>query len=198
MKKIFTILFLITIVTTSAIANNMELIPKLGFLFSPELTQRPEGEKISNSKDSAMSLGAELFFDMDNNFFLGFGVMWGQNHKFNSVSANKIGFTNIYVELKYKFLVTISQNDSLFIYPLVQLGFGAPGWEYNGYHLNYTIEGIGYWGLGAGCEYKNIIFELIYGCDYAVEKYIQSDHRDFKNDITYTAFRINIGYKFDL
>ncbi len=62
MKKIFTILFLITIVTTSAIANNMELIPKLGFLFSPELTQRPEGEKISNSKDSAMSLGAELFF----------------------------------------------------------------------------------------------------------------------------------------
>ena len=196
MKKILVTLFLTATLTAPALADNMELIPKLGYLFSPELTQRPE-EKITTSKDSAISLGAELFFNMDNNFFLGFGIMWGQKHKFSN-SGNKIGFTNIYGELKYKFLVNISQNDSLFIYPLVQLGFGIPDWEYNGYHLNYKIEGQGYWGLGVGSEYKNIIFEIMYGCDYAVEKYIQSDHRDFKNNMSYTAFRINIGYKFDL
>jgi hypothetical protein len=198
MKKLVVSLLLAVVLVAPAFAKDMELIPKVGYLFTPEVTVDVDGKNASSSSDSAFCTGLELFFDMDNNFFLGFGVMWGQNHKFNSVSANKIGFTNIYGELKYKFLVNISQNDSLFIYPLVQLGFGAPGWEYNGYHLNYTIEGLGYWGLGAGCEYKNIIFELIYGCDYAVEKYIQSDHRDFKNDITYTAFRINIGYKFDL
>ena len=197
MKKILVTLFLIATLTVPTLADNIELIPKLGYLFSPELTQRPE-EKITTSKDSAISLGAELFLNMDNNFFLGFGIMWGQKHKFTSDSANNIGFTNIYGELKYKFLVNISQNDSLFIYPLIQVGFGVPDWELNGYHLNYTIEGQGYWGFGAGCEYKNIIFELIYGCDYAVEKYIKSDHKDFKNNMTYTAFRINIGYKFDL
>ena len=198
MKKLFVTLFLVTIFTIPALARDMELIPKLGFLFSPELTQRPGGKSISTSKDSAVSLGGELFLDMDKNFFLGIGIMYGQIHKFTGNSSNKIGFSNIYVELKRKFLVNNLNDNSLFIYPLIQVGYGIPDWKYNGYQIGYKIEGQFYWGLGVGCEYRNVIFELIYGCNYAAEKYITTDIKNFNNNLTYTAFRINVGYKFNL
>ena len=196
--KILTVLFLTISLVVPVLAEdmNLELIPKIGYLFSPEVTQKIETTN-SHSKDSAISIGAELFFDMQNNLFLGFGLMWGQHHKFHSVSNNKIGFTNLYGALKYKFSINNSQNELLFIYPLIQLGFGIPGWEFNGYYKDYTMEGRVFWGIGVGGEYKNVILEFIYGCNYAAEKYVLAG-RDIENDFTYTAFRINAGYKFDL
>ena len=198
MKKIFAILFLAIALVSPALAEdmNLELIPKIGYLFSPEVTQKIDTTN-SHSKDSTISIGADLFFDMQNNLFLGFGLMWGQNHKFNSASNNKIGFTNIYGALKYKFLLNASQDEPLFLYPLIQLGFGIPGWEYNGYQKDYIIEGRVYWGIGIGGEYKNIILEFLYGCNYAAEKYVLSN-RNIENDLSYTAFRITAGYKFEL
>lgn len=198
MKRIFAVLFLAIALVSPALAEdmNLELIPKIGYLFSPEVTQKIDTTN-SHSKDSTISIGAELFFDMQNNLFLGFGLMWGQNHKFNSASNNKIGFTNIYGALKYKFLVNDSKDEPLFLYPLIQLGFGVPGWEYIGYQQDYIIEGRVYWCIGVGGEYKNVILEFIYGCNYAAEKYVLAN-REIENDCTYTAFRINVGYKFVL
>ena len=60
MKKIIVVLFLAVTLVTTALADGMELIPKIGYLFLPEITI--DGH--SNSKDSAISIGAELFFDM--------------------------------------------------------------------------------------------------------------------------------------
>lgn len=193
MKKFLAALFLAVALVTPALADGLELIPKIGYLFSPEVTQDINGTK-SFSKDSAVSVGADLFFDMENNFFLGIGLVWAQNHKVSSKSDNKIGFTNLYAAMKYKFLVNGSQDDPFFIYPLAQLGIGAPGWDYSGPITNYEIEGGFYWGLGVGGEFKNIILEFIYGCNYGKEK-----GDGVKSvDLSYTAFRINVGYKFDL
>ncbi len=196
MKKIFVTLFLAVALVVPVFATDdtdLELIPKIGYLFSPEIT----ADSNSTSNESAISLGVDLFFDMQNNFFLGAGLVWGQNHKEDDISDKKVGFTNAYAALKYKFLVNASEDDPFYIYPLAQIGFGMPGWDVSGYFSDYKIDGGFYWGLGIGGEIKNIIVEFIYGCNYATEKY-SFDHHDFSQDFTYTAFRINVGYKFIL
>ena len=196
MKKIFAVLFLTAALVVPALADDtdLELIPKIGYLFSPEVTAKANGNTVSDSADSAISIGAELLFDMQNNFFLGAGLIWGQNHKVDSKSDNKIGFTNLYAALKYKCLVNGSEDDPFFVYPLLHLGIGLPGWEYSGGIWNYEIEGGFYWGIGVGGEIKNIIIELIYGCNYATQK---GDNIK-STDLSYTAFRINLCYKFVL
>jgi len=204
MKKSLLGLLLAVALVVPAFASdetNLELIPKIGYIFSPEGTFDYPGNKKTLSKDSAFSAGAELFFDLENNLFLGLGIMWGDNHQYCDNDRYKIGFTNIYATLKYKFLANGSENDPLFIYPLINLGGGAPGWSYEGTASNYEIQGGFYWAAGIGGEYKNIILELVYGCNYAKEKYTVFNGYDFVDqsvDFSYTAFRINIGYKFSL
>ena len=195
MKKIFAVLFFAVALVVPAFASDtsLELIPKIGYLFSPDVTTKDGGTSVSDSKDSAISLGAELFFDMQNNFFLGAGLIWAENHKFSN-GDTKVGFTNVYVAAKYKFLANGSEEDPLYIYPLVQLGAGLPGWEYSGTLIDFEVAGGLYWGIGVGGEIKNIVLEFIYGCNYATIK--ASNYRDM--DLTYTAFRINVGYKFEL
>ena len=196
MKKLFAVLCLTAALVLPVFAaddTSLELIPKIGYLFSPEVTMKDGGRSFSDSKDSAISIGAELFFDMQNNFFLGAGLVWGANHKFNDADL-KVGFTNVYAAAKYKFLVNDSEEDPFYLYPLAQIGAGLPGWEYSGFLRDFEVAGGFYWGLGIGGEVKNIVIELIYGCNYATVK--ASNAED--TDATYTAFRINVGYKFIL
>ena len=196
MKKILTAVFLAVALVMPVFAaddTDLELIPKIGYLFSPDVTTKDGGTSVSDSKDSALSLGVEMFFDMQNNFFLGAGLIWAENHKFSD-GDNKIGFTNVYVAAKYKILASGSEEDPFYIYPLAQLGAGLPGWEYSGILRDFEVDGGLYWGIGVGGEVKNIVIELIYGCNYATMK--ASNAKD--TDLTYTAFRINVGYKFIL
>ena len=191
MKKLVVALFLAVALIVPALADtDLELIPKIGYLFSPEITV----DSNSFSDESGISLGVELFFDMQNNFFLGAGLIWGQNTKYDSHVDESIGFTNLYAAAKYKVLVNGSENDPFYLYPFVQLGVGLPGWEYSGFIRDYEIDGSLYWGLGVGAEIKNIVLEFMYGCNYATRK--ASNYKD--SDFTYTAFRINVGYKFVL
>lgn len=177
--------------------TSLELIPKVGYLFSPTLTSDKDNKDYS--KDSAFSIGADMFFDMDNNIFVGVGLMYGTIHKTDKDSDAKFGFTNIYAALKYKFLANDNQEDPLYVYPLLNLGYGVAGYEVEmpAEVKNYTIDGGFYWGLGVGGEYKNIILEFIYGCNYATAKYT-SPYINYSSDSSYKAFRINVGYKFNL
>ena len=70
-----------------------------------------------------------------------------------------------------------------------------------------------YYAFGCGIEYKSIVLEFLYGINvvnytfvpmfettystYSTRTYSTSGHRKH-NDITYSAFRIQIGYKFSL
>ncbi len=194
MKKLVVSLLLAVVLVAPAFAKDMELIPKVGYLFTPEVTVDVDGKNASSSSDSAFCTGLELFFDMDNNFFLGAGLMFGFNHKIDSDLDYKIGFSNLYAAVKYKFLVNGAEDDPFFLYPLFQLGFGYAGWDYSGAIRDYEVVGGLYWGAGFGAEFKNIVLEFIYGCNYATEKGDNIKDRD----LSYTAFRINLGYKFNI
>jgi hypothetical protein len=209
MKKLAVVMLLAVVFCLPVVSvfagerTNLELIPKVGWLFNPETKVTNGKESLATYKDSTFSAGADMFFDLQNNMFVGFGFMWGNNHRFTDRNKNKIGFTNIYAALKYKFLVNGNEQSPIYLYPLINLGIAAPGWEAefkNGIE-NYEITAGFYWGVGLGIEVHNVILEVLYACDYAKEKY---DARSFgrsipkDDDITYTAFRINIGYKFNL
>ena len=191
MKKLAVVLFLAVALVVPVLAEkpNMELIPKIGYLFSPEMKYEDINDTFSD--ESAISFGAELFFNMRNNFFLGGGFMWGDIHKLNSKSDDKVGFSNLYAAAKYKILVNGTEENPFFLYPLAQLGVGFGRCEVK--DSNTEIDGGLYWGLGAGVEIANIVAEFIYGCNYGEAK---AGHLSV--DLTYTAFRINVGYKFEL
>ena len=189
MKKLLTTVFLVAALVMPAFATeskNLELIPKVGYLFTPEY----KIENYTTSKESAISLGAELLFNLQNNFFIGGGFMWGSTHKLDDKGLDKMGFSNIYATAKYKFLVNGSEEKSLFLYPLAQIGFGIIDYDSND---DPDIKGGLYWALGIGAEFNNIILELVYGCNNATVTILSYDY-----DFTYTAFRVNVGYKFEL
>ncbi len=212
MKKLFATLFLIVTLITPVLAENdkiLEVIPKVGYVFSPEITPK---EGYSVSAGSLLSLGAEILFDTKSNLFLGVGGMWGQDTHIKH-SNTDIGFTNIYSEGKYKFLVNRSKKDPLFVYPLLQLGVGFPSWSAPNsvYIKDVEIVPGFYWGTGIGIEYRNVVLEFIYGCNYSKNRYKglkpgEDEEFDTEDDyfgneedpFSYTAFRINIGYKFEI
>ena len=211
MKKIFVTLFLAIVLVSPVLAENdkiLELIPKIGYTFSPEITPK---EDSSSSAGSLLSLGAEILFDTKINLFLGVGGMWGQDTHVNHSNID-MGFTNLYSEAKYKFLINVYKKESIFVYPLLQLGVGYPSWNVTPSYFNRedTIVPGFYWGTGIGVEYRNIVLEFIYGCNYSKYRYkelfsgkdeIFYTEDDYvvqeENPFSYTAFRINIGYKFD-
>lgn len=211
MKKLFAILFLTVALITPVLAENdkiLEVIPKVGYVLSPELTPK---ECSSVSAGSSLSLGAGIFFDTKINLFLGVGGMWGQDTSVKHSNLD-MGFINLYSEAKYKFLINISKKESLFVYPLLQLGVGFPSWHASNSDdvKEVTIVPGFYWGTGIGIEYRNIVIESIYGCNYSKNRYKERNFGDDEtfyteddyftgeeNPFSYTAFRINIGYKFD-
>lgn len=194
MKKSLLGLLLAVALVVPAFATDMELVPKVGYLFSPEMTVSKNGKSISSSNESAVSLGADLFFDMGNNLFLGAGLVYGTEVKVNDASDDKFGFTNLYATLKYKALVNASEDDPFYVYPFANLGIGFPGYEVHNTGPNFTMDAGLYWAIGVGGEYKNIILEAMYGCNYSS---MGSDGSE-KVDFSYTAFRINVGYKFNI
>lgn len=217
MKKLFATLFLIVTLITPVLAENdkiLEVIPKVGYVFSPEITPK-EGSSVSAG--SLLSIGAEIFFDTKINLFLGVGGMWGQDTSVRHSDLD-MGFINLYSEAKYKFLINISKRESLFVYPLLQLGVGFPSWSATNSIYAWEVEIVPgfYWGTGIGVEYRNVVIEFIYGCNYSknrhkeyirkVDNHGTEDPSDdtttfvvanIEDPFSYTAFRINIGYKFD-
>jgi len=195
MKKSLLGLLLAVALVVPAFASNLELVPKIGWLFSPEFTVDKNGSKVSSSDQSTFAIGADLFYDFENNFFAGIGFMFGDNIKYDKNDDDKIGFSNLYATAKYKFLTNGSQDDPLYVYPFINLGVGLPGCEYDRpAGISVDISTGFYWAAGIGGEYKNIILELVYGCNYSTKKVTGYDSENF----SCTAFRINAGYKFNL
>jgi len=186
--------------------SKFDVVGKLGFVVAPSFDSsfcfgtdegRYEGEA-----NNSFALTVEGYYKLDEKLSVGLGI----NYSFESELSTpydvnywggsnkaKLGFTNIYLSVK----PNLSEN----IYAIGQLGYGISHGSfydtYNTYGMELKVDGGGmYFGLGAGVEYQSFIFEVLYSVNTATfkEKYVVSSGTD--NAFKYSAFNVNIGYKF--
>ena len=193
-KSLLTLLLAIALVSPvfATEKGDMEADVKLGYTLSNSVEFDAYFEKHSGSTDNSFILGADFYYYVHSKVGLGAGI----NYIFDSTADygfdDKYGFTNIYFAVKPK--LDLQSDIFTSVYLIGQLGYGIFRFEYD------TLGGTGqscdtksglYWGIGAGIEIvKNFIFELIYSCNDA-------NVVDFDADIKYSAFSINLGYKFN-
>lgn len=137
----------------------MQLDIKAGIPISQKL--KIEYKEYNVNLDSDMkqtfSLGADFFYYVGSNIAVGAGI----DHIFNSEIkydlgtpvTDKLGYTNIYVQAKYDFIL----NNDFFnnIYPIVQIGYGIlhENFDKSDYvpsDMSYESENGLYWAIGVG------------------------------------------------
>ena len=170
--------------------GDMDLDLKLGYTLSNSVKLGYD----SGSTDKSFILGADFYYYLHSNVALGVGI----NNIFDSKADygydDKYGFTNIYFSVKPK--MDLKSDIFTGVYGIAQIGYGILRLDYDtdGGPEPDKKNGL-YWGIGAGAEImKNFIFELIYSCNNASIEF--QDGSSF--DIKYSAFSVNVGYKFAL
>ena len=178
----------------------MEADVKLGYIVSNNIDFDWKNSTTycsSASTDSKIILGADFYYYVLSQVGLGVGI----NNIFDSTETDykgdytyedKYGFTNIYFAVKPK--IDLQSDVFTSVYLIGQLGYGFVRLNYDG--CNVDVKNDLYWGIGAGAEImKNFIFELIYSCNNGSYKTLPAG--DDSADIKYSAFSINLGYKFN-
>ena len=198
MKKSLLTLLLAAALAAPVFASekgDMDLDLKLGYTVSDSIKIEYTAGSDSGSTDKNFILGADFYYYLHSNVALGVGI----NNLFYSKADygydDKYGFTNIYFSVKPK--MDLKSDIFTGVYGIAQIGYGI-------LRLDYDTDGMGpqpdkknglYWAVGAGAEImKNFIFELIYSCNNAGIEFTN----DPSADIKYSAFSVNVGYKFSL
>ena len=220
MKKYLVILFLITISTAQIFA--VEIIPKVGWIFAPHINYSGYTSVSWKSPEGTFSYGGDILFRIWRKLYFGPGVMFSNSHKIQDINDLKVNFTNVYLEAKLKFDIKHKDSALMVIYPFIHIGGSTI--SYNNMPQDDSIVTDGsnekelyiedrkfvdypglYYAFGCGIEYKSIVLEFLYSIsvvDYTFmpifkTKYGESGHLKH-NDFTYSAFRIQVGYKFSL
>lgn len=196
-KSLLTLLFAVAMAVPAFATDkgDMDLDLKLGYTLSDSIKLEYADGSDSGSTDKNFILGADFYYYLHSNVALGVGI----NNIFDSKADygfnDKYGFTNIYFSVKPK--MDLKSDIFTGVYGIAQIGYGI-------LRLDYDTDGVEpqpdeknglYWAVGAGAEImKNFIFELIYSCNNAGIEFTN----DSSADIKYSAFSVNIGYKFSL
>ena len=203
MKKIILSLILLTIALVSPAfaseAGDMEIDLKLGYtldnnvklyVLDPALLDPGAEPGVdSGSINKNFILWADFYFYVNSQVALGFGV----NNMFDSTAEygydDKYGFTNIYFSVRPKMDLDSDILES--IYFLAQAGYGFIRFD-SGFAVKPHMSNGFYWAMGVGVEIVYDFFlEFIHSFNYG-----SADTNNYKNDITYSAFSVNVGYKF--
>ena len=198
-KSLLTLLLAVALVSPvfATEKGDMEADAKLGYTLSNSVEYNDAGEGTSGSTDNSFILGADFYYYVHPQVGLGIGI----NNIFDSTADygfdDKYGFTNIYFAVKPK--LDLQSDIFTSVYLIGQLGYGIFRFDFDPGPYSETSfdtkNGL-YWGIGAGVEImKNFIFELIYSCNDAGVDF--SDYAYSEADIKYSAFSVNVGYKFN-
>lgn len=186
--------------------SKFDVVGKLGFVVAPSFDSsfcfNTEENRYEGEANSTFAITVEGYYKLDEKLSVGLGINYMfeselstpyDAYYFSGYDKAKLGFTNIYLSVK----PSLSEN----IYAIGQFGYGiSHGSFYDSFNTSGTelkVDGGGiYFGLGAGVEYKSFLFEVLYSINTATfkEKYVVSSGTD--NAFKYSAFNVNIGYKF--
>ena len=211
MKKGLLVLLLAVAMVVPAFASTdskFDVVGKIGVIAAPSFNSSfatdPDYNLYEGDADSSFSIGVEGYYKLAEKLSVGLGLSYGFESELSSCydyyyfyndNKAKLGFTNIYLSVK----PNLSEN----IYAIGQIGYGMPHASGNDYYnsngMEFRVDGGGlYFGLGAGIEYKSFIFEVLYSVNKATfkEKYWYSGGQECS--FKYSAFNVNIGYKFSI
>lgn len=213
MKKMLAAMLLAVALVAPVFASSdskFDVVGKIGMLVAPSFDSPYDNPSLcynhyDGNADSTFAIALEGYYKLDEKLAVGLGLSYGFESKlsangdrenFSADGKAKLGFTNIYLSVKPKLSETI--------YALGQIGYGISHGsfykhynDYNGPGQTFKVDGGGlYFGLGAGVEYKSFLFEVLYSINTATfkEKYNYSSGTE--DIFTYSAFNVNVGYKF--
>ena len=215
MKKSLLALLLAVALVAPAFASSdskFDVVGKVGVLVAPNFDS-PYGipslcyNHYDGNADSTFAIALEGYYKLDEKLSVGLGISYGfeselsTNGDVSTFSNNdkaKLGFTNIYLSVK----PSLSES----IYAVGQIGYGISHGsfydtfnDYNGPGQTFKVDGGGlYFGLGAGVEYKSFLFEVLYSVNTATLKEKYNYSAGTEDIFTYSAFNVNIGYKFSI
>ena len=188
--------------------SKIDVVGKLGFVVAPSFDSSfccsPEYNRYEGEANNSFAVAVEGYYKLDEKLSVGLGINYMfeselstpyDGNYFSGYDKVKLGFTNIYLSVKPKLSETI--------YALGQIGYGiSHGSFYDDFNVGgavLKVDGGGlYFGLGAGVEYKSFLFEVLYSVNTATfkERYNFSGGTDYA--FKYSAFNVNIGYKFSI
>ena len=193
-KSLLTLLLAVALVVPAFATDKgaMEVDVKAGYTLSNSI----EMGHFSGSTDKSFILGADFYYYVHSNVALGVGINNIFDAKADYGYDDKYGFTNIYFTVKPK--LDLQSDIFTGIYGIAQIGYGILRFDYDtevDSDPQPNKENGLYWGIGAGAEImKNFIFELVYSCNDASGNFTGRPSFDIK----YSAFSVNIGYKFSI
>lgn len=190
-KSLLAVLLAVALVVPvfAADKGDMEADVKVGVVVTETIDV--DGYSEYDDMDTAFSLGADFFYYVDSSVAIGFGIDNIFNSEIKNSDGSKLGFTNIYAQVK----PVIDLENDIFsnIYFLGQIGYGITNVDSD--FVEVSSNGL-YWGIGVGTTIKeNFIAELVYSTDYAT---MEIKGYGVEVDCTYSALKLNLGYKFSL
>ncbi len=201
-KSLLAVLLAVAIVAPVFAADKgaMEIDGKIGAAFAGKVDiDKMDGK---NDVDPNFSLGADFFYYVMPALAVGAGVEHLFNAKIKKAGDAKLGYTNIYLQAKYDFEL----NNDIFnnIYPLVRVGYGITSLsdakiDAGGVDAKMDVESNGlYWAVGVGTTIKeHFLLEVLYFMNKSSFKATAMGAKETSN-VTFSAVKVNIGYKFAL
>lgn len=196
MKKIILSLILLTIALVSPVfateAGDMEILGKVGYTLDTNVKLFYDGGDSGSTKKN-FTVGTDFYFYVNSQVAMGFGV----NNIFDSTAEygaeDEYGFTNVYLSIRPKMDVDSDIIESFYF--IAQAGYGFFRFDNDDSYYDLpapsTNNGF-YWGIGIGVEIVYDFFlEFMHSFNYGS---VISEGSTY--DVTYSAFSLNVGYKF--
>lgn len=180
--------------------GTMEIDGKIGMTFAGKVDI--DKMKDSNDVDPSFSIGADFWYYAMPELAVGAGIDYLFAAKIKDAYDAKVSFTNIYLQAKYEFAL----GNDIFnnIYPLVRIGYGIASLSDASVNMDGTVADLDvdsnglYWAVGVGTTIKeNFIFEVLYFMNKSTYK-ASAPGGSETSDATFSAVKLNIGYKFAL
>ena len=190
MRK-FLIMSLCLFSSTSVFAQtSVDAVLKVGVAPSSQINNNPTGNDAKRYEaDPGYSISPEVYFYFTDN--LGIGLGFNQMFYRYVQHRGDLNISNLY----FAFRPRLKVLEREYVYLIGQIGYGM---MYHNFEVNDEVldDGNGlYYGIGAGVDICNFIFELLYTSNKAVFKSIDSNYEE---EDKYTMMSINIGYRFSM
>ena len=186
MKKLFFIIYLLTLIFLPSGINAVDFIIKAGIDFDGEHKIYANPNNIFSETKTGFSFSSELYLDLNNYIAFGAGAEYQAPRGLKSIDG-EFNFVPVYGIIKFQLK---AKKYKPFINLKSGYNFLITDNDYNG---GEDLDGGFYYAFGTGVDINSIIIELLYSTNYG-----EFTGTPDKGDIKNTKLSISVGYNFNL